>query len=247
MGELIDHLSSSKIWVSEESLKAILQMISCNLFRPLPPSLYKDFDPDEDEPTHDPAWVHLQFVYEFLLRFIVSNNTDAKMLKKFIDRKFLLSVIDLFRSEDPRERDYLKTILHRIYGKFMSFRSFLRRAINNIFYNVIYVSQRHNGLAELLEILGSIINGFATPLKEEHQKFLRNVLVPLHKVSTLSQYHAQLAYCVVQFIEKDPRLSSCIIGGLLRFWPIISCSKELLYLSELEEVLEMTEQPQFES
>eukprot|EP01084_Bolivina_argentea_P195482 335330_1 len=126
--ELIDHLSSSKIWVSEQSLKAILHMISCNLFRPLPPSLYKDFDPDEDEPTHDPAWVHLQFVYEFLLRFIVSNNTDAKMLKKFIDRKFLLSVINLFKSEDPRERDYLKTILHRIYGKFMSFRSFLRRA-----------------------------------------------------------------------------------------------------------------------
>eukprot|EP01084_Bolivina_argentea_P001888 3500_1 len=244
--ELIDHLSSSKIWVSEESLKGILHMISHNLFRPLPPSLYKDFDPDEDEPTHDPAWVHLQFVYEFLLRFIVSNNTDAKMLKKFIDRKFLLSVIDLFKSEDPRERDYLKTILHRIYGKFMSFRSFLRRAINNVFYEVIYVSQRHNGLAELLEILGSIINGFATPLKEEHQRFLRNVLIPLHKVNTLSQYHAQLAYCVVQFIEKDPRLSSIVIGGLLKFWPIISCSKELLYLSELEEVLEMTEQPQFE-
>merc|ERR1712228_295671 len=65
-------------------------------------------------------------------------------------------------------------------------------------------------------------------------------------VSTLSQYHAQLAYCVVQFIEKDPSLSSEIVGGLLRFWPIISCSKELLFLSELEEVLEMTEQPQFE-
>ena len=94
--------------------------------------------------------------------------------------------------------------------------------------------------------LGSIINGFATPLKEEHQRFLRNVLIPLHKVPTLSQYHAQLAYCVVQFIEKDPRLSSIIIGGLLKFWPVISCTKELLFLSELEEVLEITEQPQFE-
>lgn len=62
----------------------------------------------------------------------------------------------------------------------------------------------------------------------------------------LGQYHAQLAYCVVQFIEKDPRLSCIVVGGLLKFWPINSCSKELLYLSELEEVLEMTEQPQFE-
>ncbi|ETO35698.1 hypothetical protein RFI_01363 [Reticulomyxa filosa] len=167
------------------------------------------------------------------------------MLKKFIDRKFLLSIIDLFQSEDPRERDYLKTILHRIYGKFMSFRSFLRKAINHVFFMVIYKQGKHNGLAELLEILGSIINGFAVPLKEEHQVFLKNVLIPLHKVRGLSQFHAQLAYCVVQFVEKDPTLSSVIIQGLLRFWPITSCNKELLFLSELEEALELTEQSLF--
>jgi Protein phosphatase 2A regulatory B subunit (B56 family) len=30
---------------------------------------------------------------------------------------FVVRLLDLFDSEDPRERDYLKTILHRIYGK----------------------------------------------------------------------------------------------------------------------------------
>jgi serine/threonine-protein phosphatase 2A regulatory subunit B' len=33
----------------------------------------------------------------------------------------------------------------------------------------VYETERHNGVAELLEILGSIINGFALPLKEEHK------------------------------------------------------------------------------
>ena len=33
----------------------------------------------------------------------------------------------------------------------------------------MYETERHNGIAELLEILGSIINGFALPLKEEHK------------------------------------------------------------------------------
>lgn len=33
----------------------------------------------------------------------------------------------------------------------------------------IFETERHNGVAELLEILGSIINGFALPLKEEHK------------------------------------------------------------------------------
>ena len=71
----------------------------------------------------------------------------------------------------------------------------------------MYETERHNGVAELLEILGSIINGFALPLKEEHKIFLLKVLMPLHKVRSLSVYHPQLAYCVVQFLEKDPSLT----------------------------------------
>lgn len=55
--------------------------------------------------------------------------------------------------------------------------------------------------------LSSIINGFALPLKEEHKVFLIKVLLPLHKVKTLSVYHPQLAYCIVQFLEKDPSLT----------------------------------------
>ena len=103
--------------------------------------------------------------------------------------------MDLFDSEDPRERDLLKTTLHRIYGKFLGLRAFIRKQvrrrsiptsfscfiililiqINNIFYRFVYETERHNGVAELLEILGSIINGFALPLKEEHKKFLLKV------------------------------------------------------------------------
>ncbi len=53
----------------------------------------------------------------------------------------------------------------------------------------------------------SIINGFALPLKEEHKVFLTRVLLPLHKAKSLTLYHPQLAYCVVQFLEKDPSLT----------------------------------------
>lgn len=73
-------------------------------------------------------------MYEFLLRYVVSNETDAKVAKKYIDTGFVLRLLELFDSEDPRERDYLKTILHRIYGKFMVHRPFIRKAINNIFF-----------------------------------------------------------------------------------------------------------------
>lgn len=45
-----------------------------------------------------------------------------------------LQLLELFDSEDPRERDFLKTTLHRIYGKFLGLRAFIRKQINNIFY-----------------------------------------------------------------------------------------------------------------
>lgn len=50
------------------------------------------------------------------------------------DCVFVFQLLELFDSEDPRERDFLKTILHRIYGKFLGLRAYIRRQINNIFY-----------------------------------------------------------------------------------------------------------------
>lgn len=63
----------------------------------------------------------------------------------------------------------------------------------------------------------SIINGFALPLKEEHKVFLSRVLIPLHKTSSLATYHAQLDYCVVQFLGKDPTLAVEVKDTLLQY------------------------------
>lgn len=73
----------------------------------------------------------------------------------------------------------------------------------------------------------SIINGFALPLKLEHKQFLIKVLIPLHKTKLLSVYHAQLAYCVVQFLEKDATLTEAVVKGLLKYWPKTCSQKEV--------------------
>lgn len=188
----------------------VVDMFSKNLFRPIPPPMNPQgeaFDPEEDEPVLEVAWPHIQVVYEFFLRFIESQDFNTNIAKGFIDHQFVLQLLELFDSEDPRERDFLKTTLHRIYGKFLNLRSYIRRSINNVFFQFVYETERFNGIAELLEILGSIINGFALPLKEEHKLFLTRVLIPLHKVKSLSMYHPQLAYCIVQFLEKDAALT----------------------------------------
>ena len=187
-----------------------------------------------------------QVVYEFFLRFIVSSEVNAKTCKKYADQPFCFQLIELFDSEDPRERDYLKTILHRIYGKFMSHRSFIRKTISNVFYRFVYETERHNGIGELLEILGSIINGFAIPLKKEHLQFLQRALIPLHMPKCVGLYHQQLSYCIVQYIEKDPNTAISILRGLFKYWPWSSAQKQVLFMNELEEILELVGEEQLE-
>ncbi|VFQ90019.1 unnamed protein product [Cuscuta campestris] len=248
--ELMEYITSANVKFTETVMQEAVKMVSANLFRELKPQPRENkveaFDVEDDEPAMDPAWPHLQIVYELLLRFVASPETDAKIAKRYIDHWFVLRLLDLFDSEDPREREYLKIIVHRIYGKFMVHRPYIRKAINNIFYRFIFETEKHNGIAELLEILGSIINGFALPLKEEHKLFLVRMLIPLHKPKCLPMYHQQLSYCVTQFVEKDCKLADTVIRGLLKYWPVTNSSKEVMFLGELEEILEATQAAEFQ-
>ncbi|KAE8354212.1 transcription-associated protein [Aspergillus coremiiformis] len=246
--ELLDYVANNRSVITEPMYPRVVEMFAKNLFRPIPPPVTPQgeaFDPEEDEPVLEVAWPHIQVVYEFFLRFIESQDFNTNIAKAYIDHHFVLQLLELFDSEDPRERDFLKTTLHRIYGKFLNLRSYIRRSINNVFFQFTYETERFNGIAELLEILGSIINGFALPLKEEHKLFLTRVLLPLHKAKGLSMYHPQLAYCIVQFLEKDSSLTEEVVLGLLRYWPKVNSTKEVMYLNEVEDIFEVMDPAEF--
>lgn len=100
---------------------------------------------------------------------------------------------------------------------------------------VVVCSNR--GVAEMLEFLGSIINGFATPLKAEHVRFLEAALIPLLKSPLLPAFLLELMYCLTQFVEKDPNTSVAVMRGLRRYWPVMNTAKQLMYLQMVEEVL----------
>lgn len=223
----------------ERIMSELLKMVSANLCRALPPETIdlNDHDPAEDEPVLEPAWYHLQYVYDFFLRFLNSNVVIEKMAKDYVTTEFIVQLVELFDSEDQRERDCLKMVLHRIYGKFMSHRAFIRKTISNVFYKFVYETERHNGIGELLEIVGSIVNGFATPLKTEHLQFLVRCLVPLHKPKCVELYHHHLSYCVIEYIEKDPFVGKQFLLGFFKIWPWTDSGKQVTLLCELEEIL----------
>jgi len=243
--ELREAIQSQPSLLRENVIRQLMNMIEENLFRSMNRPRAANYNPDEDEPFQDPEFEHVTLVYELFVHFIESPGFHPNQMKRYIDQRFVLNMIDLFNSYDARERETLKTVLHRIYGKFLGLRGFIRKTINNVFLQFIFEDGSFNGIAELLEILGSIINGFAIPIKAEHKVFLSRVLIPLHKSPRYQSFQGQLAYCIVQFVEKDASLTQLIIGSILRYWPLTNTTKEVLFLSEVEEILDVCEPHEF--
>ena len=50
----------------------------------------------------------------------------------------------------------------------------------------------------------------------------------------------------LQFVEKDCVLADPVITALLKYWPVTNSQKEVLFLEELEELLELTQPTEFQ-
>lgn len=66
--ELVDYINGGPGKFTEAVSEDVIFMLSNNLFRTLPPSRSHNeadvFDPEEEEPTLEPAWPHLQVRFE---------------------------------------------------------------------------------------------------------------------------------------------------------------------------------------
>ncbi|KAL0336025.1 UNVERIFIED_CONTAM: Serine/threonine protein phosphatase 2A regulatory subunit B' eta isoform [Sesamum radiatum] len=73
--ELVEYMTSTTGKFTETVMQEVVKMVSVNIFREFTPQprenkLVDGVDLEEDEPAMDPAWPHLQVMYEFLLSII---------------------------------------------------------------------------------------------------------------------------------------------------------------------------------
>ena len=69
LAEYVNTPVGQKIF-TEQLMPDVIEMVRINLFRTLPPQT-EDFDPEEDEPTMEPAWPHLQVQLRLQLQLIL--------------------------------------------------------------------------------------------------------------------------------------------------------------------------------
>lgn len=244
--EVLKHVDERQGMLPDSVYVEIVKMVSCNIIRTFPPNTLAYFNPDVDDPQLEASWPHLEVVYNVFLSVLDSQDFKPITVKAIIDRKFVLHLLMLLNSADPRERGFLKWVILRIYSKFYSFRGYIRTQIYNIFYQFIYIVEDFNGIGELLWVLTTILGScFTSSLKAEHDEYLEKILMPLHKVKCLSTFHSQLEQSVIQFIMKDAHYIVQIVRGLIKFWPKTSTQKEILFLDEIEDYIKGIAQSEF--
>lgn len=239
----------------------LLHLVGCYIFRPFarlnsntPGNIFVEEPSAEDSmgnghenpldkyseyTVEEQQWGMLSACYDLLLKAIEHiDKLEKHVRKEFFQLRFVAQLVNLFKTPSFKERQVLKGVLHRLYYKLTQRRSSIRKEIAHFFYEYIYESSNHYGVAELLEILGSIVNGFACPIKEEHVTLLERALIPLHSTPAFISYHQQLAYCMIQYASKDHALFTPIVRGLLKYWPVGNSFKEVIFIVEFEELLE---------
>jgi hypothetical protein len=119
------------------------------------------YDPEDDEPVLEDAWPHLRLVYKLLLIYLESPALKVALAARVLPRSWVQQLLFLFTSGDPRERTYAKTALHRLYGRFVDLRLFIRYRLSLIFTEFAFgddkIAQHHPGIADLLEVLGTYV------------------------------------------------------------------------------------------
>lgn len=70
------------------NLDEVMQMIEKNIFRPLPNVnkknlAFSETGMDQEEEV-DPAWPHLQGIYEFFLQLVINEAVDVRSLKVYV-------------------------------------------------------------------------------------------------------------------------------------------------------------------
>ena len=71
----------------------VMQMIEKNIFRPLPNVKksnlgFSETGIDQDEEM-DPAWPHLQGIYEFFLQLVINESIEVRTLKVYVTPQFV--------------------------------------------------------------------------------------------------------------------------------------------------------------
>ncbi|KAH0791729.1 phosphoprotein phosphatase [Histomonas meleagridis] len=199
-------------------------MLSINLFRTLPKMPAINVVGAHDSML-DSAWPHISLAYNCLLASLNCRHSSN------ISSSFIYNLVRNCSSPDDRERIAVRDILHTLYTKYMNLRSIVRDKVAAHF-------AIGNCSTEILEFFVSVVTGFNSPLNPSHITYYYNAILPIHTLENYPTFQAQYVQLILRYITKSGFLLDRTVNYLLMHWPKSCRQKQILFLSEIEELLE---------
>ncbi|KAA6402457.1 MAG: putative serine/threonine-protein phosphatase 2A 56 kDa regulatory subunit alpha [Streblomastix strix] len=192
-------------------------------------------DFNEEDPTIEESQLHIEKIQDIFQLFEMSPDVELKIIKlDAVDKGFIVQLVNLLDTEDPRERETLKAVMHKMYVRFAAYRMLIHNSKDSIFDRVGFNKIRFNGTAELLKIMGSVFAGLTFQIKVDLLRLFRYALLLLHHAIPLPKFNIQLLQSIQLLQQNEKRSSLDMTWNLLHTSPKILSHKEVIYMVELE-------------
>jgi serine/threonine-protein phosphatase 2A regulatory subunit B' len=216
--------------------EAAFTLIAAHIFRypgRIPAEWFSFFDYFAlSDLCHEPGWPHISLVYDFGVGFVKRMTCDSAE-KVHICGDLLKLAVYLARTPDDREQQKLVLFFLAIYENVLELRDIAWQVVSSALARILYDDEPFVAAKPLLCALATIIGGFRKPLNDQHLPFFHDILLPLHRNQYLVYFAKELLSCVCQYLEKDPSLVVHVFRTVMRYWPRLQPTKQLIMLDEV--------------
>jgi hypothetical protein len=202
----------------------------------------------ELEKYEDLSWAKLEIAYSLLEKLISWAPCEERT---YVTQHLVQTLINQFRSLDPRERDAVHACLLKIFLVDKAMRAHMVACMNTFLLEATFQIFRKVGIASILALLTDCLcEVYEDSIMDDMLLSLCPALLALHRPSFVLEYHEQLMSLLFHYVVMDPRhdhedsFRVKTIRMLLKHWPRSDTNKEEAFLGELEGLL--AEMPQIQ-
>ncbi|OHT16802.1 phosphoprotein phosphatase [Tritrichomonas foetus] len=224
---------------SDPTKDIFFSMIKTNLSRGIPPIHKKLLFSEEEPPIVDVNWPHLALIYQSLMKYYELSPNDERF-----NASFIKMMISLTRAPDMNEREYIVSF-------FKAYLNSHPEKENGIFKEMAYllIGYREKQYEPfcVTTILKIYLARFQLDQKanEFHTAIFLKAILPLIHTQHIFAFYPLFGDIFDLFINLDQSLATKIILQVIKAWPSLKPSKQLLFINLLNFMVERVPLPDF--
>jgi serine/threonine-protein phosphatase 2A regulatory subunit B' len=202
--------------MTEARLTQLYDMVEANVLRPLCPFDLRLFQEEAMPPMIEPAWVHLQIIYEILLDLHL---TQPQWLRHL---EFVPKLLEIADSPDPNERMFISTFLAQVIQTNPPYRDSLMQLFLSAWERRLDEPERGVFLLTTLLPVFQFVFCDGWMLEEEAYRIFQQDIVPLMSHPLLWHFASSLDEVIELFVSIFPRAIPVVVMFLILIWPVSS-------------------------